>query len=289
MNFLQLFSKEVQDRMPVPERLALSIAGMAYPDLDITIYEAQLDALASECQQSLFSIQSGYTKAEQFLYIFNGQLGFQGNQENYYDPTNSFLNDVLEQRTGLPIMLSLLCMAIGRRLGLDIQGMGFPGHFMVRYQDEAGAWLLDPFHGCVVVPEDASQYLTNLFHQPVQLPRNAYIPVTPTELAQRILVNLRNVYLGSDNYEMSIQVLDYLEVLMPSNPDLYQERGLLHYECANLEQACLDLRRYYFLNGHLIMALEVGEDFEGEDTMSEEDWHLLSIYQEIEELRSRIN
>ena len=86
---------------------------------------------------------SGRARAEDFLHLFNRGLGFRGNRDDYYDPANSFLNVVLERRVGLPITLSLLCVALGQRVGIDIVGMGFPGHFMACYRDDRGAWLFN--------------------------------------------------------------------------------------------------------------------------------------------------
>ncbi len=92
----------------------------------------------------------GEPRAQRFLSVINDGLGFRGNRRRYYDPRNSYLNEVLERRLGLPILLSLICISIGRRIGVDIEGLGFPGHFMARYRDEVGVWLLDSFHGNVV-------------------------------------------------------------------------------------------------------------------------------------------
>jgi regulator of sirC expression with transglutaminase-like and TPR domain len=130
INFVREFSQELQRPAPRPERLALAIAGMAYPDLEMDSSLRLLDRMAAQMAQALDGIAPGRRRAERFLRVFTQDLGFCGNRENYYDPANSFLNLVLHERTGLPIMLSLICIVIARRIGVDIVGVGFPGHVM---------------------------------------------------------------------------------------------------------------------------------------------------------------
>ncbi|MDQ3247782.1 MAG: transglutaminase-like domain-containing protein [Chloroflexota bacterium] len=290
MNFLRQFSQALKQPDPAPERLALLIAGMAFPTLDVDAYLAQLDQLAAAVQRTLLATPPGRMRAEHFLQVVNDSLGFTGNRDNYYEPANSFLNRVLDQRTGLPIMLSLLCMAIGRRIGLDITGIGFPGHFVARYRDERGVWLLDPFHGQVLNPADAADYLSTLFAQPITLAPEAYATLSAAALAQRILNNLRNVYLSQRNFGMAVAVMDYLLVLVPKHAPFWRERGLLHHHTDNWEAASHDLRRYFFLAGQWMLAM--GQEKNGElvaATLSNQDRQLLLIFHQIEAASRRIN
>jgi regulator of sirC expression with transglutaminase-like and TPR domain len=231
MDFINLFTRELKRDSPAPELLALAIAGLAHPALDIASYLGQLDKLAERMARTLFAVPAGRPRAEHFLHVLNHELGFVGNRDNYYEPANSFLNEVLDRRTGLPIMLSLLCLAIGRRIDLDITGVGYPGHFMARYADDQGAWLLDPFHGEVLEVEAAAAYLTQIFQRPVTLMPDAHMAVSTAALTQRILNNLRNVYLSRGDYALAARVVDYLLILTPSHDNLWQERGMLHYYC----------------------------------------------------------
>src|SRR3989475_5121743 len=128
-------------------RAALAIARIAYPDLDPAPYLRQLDDLAAAVRPRLYPQASPEAAvAELAGYLFD-ECGFRGNQEEYYDPRNSYLNDVLERRTGIPITLSLVLIETGARLGLGIEGVGFPGHFLVRVAGSRGPLLLDPFYG----------------------------------------------------------------------------------------------------------------------------------------------
>lgn len=253
MNFLDEFAVEAaKESQADPELLALYIAGAAYPDLDVVEIQVQLDDLAYGVALSMAPGLTGQAQAESFLAVLRDSLGFGGNRENYYDPRNSFLNDVLARRTGLPITLSLLCMALGRRMGLDIQGMGYPGHFMACYRDRGSEWLLDLFTGVVLPAREVTAHLSRLFQQPIALSHQTGAPsVTAQALAERILNNLWHIYRTQGDAEMSMRILTYLSILTPDNPRLWQELGTMAYESGHLLDAERNLRRYLYLTGHL--------------------------------------
>lgn len=291
MDFLADFQRSLHQPHTQAEVLALQIAGMAYPEL---VYEralADLDDLAASMREQLLDVQPGRATAERFMTVLTDDLGFSGNAVDYYHPDNSFLNVVLARRTGLPILLSLVCVAIGRRLDMAIHGIGFPGHFMVRYRHGADSWLLDPFHGRVV-PVDAVQgYLSDLFGQTVSLSEQAFTPVTPAAFAQRILNNLRNVYLGNHDWANAVHVLDYMLVLLPSSTALLQERALLNHRLGDLERASYDLQRYFSLTGQLWHALGLAEADPVETTHERSRGYaeLIQLFQRMQEERRRLN
>ena len=290
MDFIKQFTHELTQASPEPERLALAIAGLAFPTLDPAKYLAQLDEMAEIARRTLFDAAPGKARAIHFLHIINQQLGFTGNREHYYDPNNSFFNVVLEQRTGLPIMLSLVCIAIGRRLHVDIAGIGFPGHFMARYRDETGVWLLDPFNGAVLDRTEAADYLSRIFAQPIQLAPDAYEAVKPVALAQRILNNLRGIYLSQREFGMAARVIDYMLIFAPLDATAWRERGLLHHYNDHWDAAAHDLRRYFFLIGQAGLTLGLEKKAATDSaTLAPQDRQLLDIFQKIEETRRRIN
>ncbi|MEZ4683648.1 MAG: transglutaminase-like domain-containing protein [Caldilineaceae bacterium] len=177
MNFLRSFHDELQKAEPEPERLALYVAGMAYPTLDVEQELLRLEQITATVSRALVAMEPGYERAMRFLDVLYYDLGFVGNHENYYEPNNSFFNIVLQRRTGLPIMLSLLYMTIGKQLSLEIAGMGFPSHFMVRYHDHVGTWYIDPFHGKLIPELEVTDYLTQLFNRPITLPKESFSPL----------------------------------------------------------------------------------------------------------------
>lgn len=253
MNFLNAFAAEAaKESQADPELLALYIAGAAYPDLDVVKVQRQLDDLAYAVQQAMADGLTGRAQAEGFLAALTGDLAFVGNRDSYYDPRNSFLNDVLARRKGLPISLSLVCMALGRRMGLNIQGMGYPGHFMARYTDPEGEWLLDLFSGLVLNTTEVASHLSRLFQQPIAFSHQiGALPVTPQAMAERVLNNLWHIYRSQGDGEKTMRVLDYMLVLAPDNPRLWQELGMMAYESGHLLDAERNLRRYLYLTGHL--------------------------------------
>lgn len=282
----QQFAAEL--RYPEPDRLALTIARIGFPNLALEPYLDEIDKLACLVKQRLDEVGLGAARAQAFMTALRDDLGFTGNSERYYEAENSFLNRVLARRTGLPIMLSVLCMAIGNRLGLTVEGMGFPGHFMARYRDAAGTWLLDPFYGAVVEPGEAADYLSNRFGQPMRLAADVFQPVTAVALALRILNNLRNVYLGHGDTVMAAQVLDLMLVVMPDSALLWQERGVLAYRDKDWEGAVRALRRYLFLTEQLHLTMPDSEDAEPPST-GQVDRHLLAMLKEVEAARARLN
>lgn len=281
------FTAVLQRDGALPEQLALAIARIGDPALDESQCLARLDALARELAPSLVDVPAGEARARAFLEGVTQTLGFDGNHERYYEAGNSFLNVVLERRKGLPILLCVVLMALGRRLQLQIDGMGFPGHFMVRYSDEAGVWFLDPFYGEVVESQALTGYLGRIFNRPVRLGGDAYAPVTPVALAQRILNNLRNLYLESGDHGAAGTVLDYMLAITPGSIYLWRERGVLGFRMGEWQAARRALRRYFFLTGRtqLLLPEEVDETV---SVMASEQ-QLVQMLHEIDETLNRLN
>lgn len=288
-NFLERFEQEAHSPRPDPERLALFIAGAAYPDLDVARYQYELDEIARQVAKRMENLPAGRARATGFLDAIYGEIGFQGDEAHYYAPRNSCLNSVIDRRRGLPITLSLVYMALGRRLDLRVEGMGFPGHFMVRYRDGGGVWLLDPFYGRVVDVSQTSDYLSRLLDQPINLPDHIFRPVTSISLILRVLNNLRNAYIRLDNYGMAAQVMSYLLVLMPTNASFWQERGLLYYQSEHWEETVHDLQRYFFLRGQLTNLHQALEDDAAHSQLSHGDRNLLHIYRQADHMMQRLN
>lgn len=249
----QLFAAELSH--PTPVRLALAISRIAYPNLVIEEYLAQIDEMRQTVAASVAGASAGGPRALTLVQALRLELGLRGNVERYYDAANSYLNIVIERRTGLPIMLSLLLVTIGQGLGLSIEGVGFPGHFMVRYEDEEGIWFLDPFHGAVMKPEDVPAYFLKLFgHSSLNLDRGVFWPVSPTSWAMRILNNLQAVYANAGDSRMQVKVLTLMTVLEPERRELWRELGLLEYKRGESTNAARALKRYFYLKGYLVLS-----------------------------------
>ena len=227
-------------------RAALAIARIAYPDLDPAPYVRQLDDLAAAVRPRLFPRASPEAAVTELAGYLFGECGFRGNQEEYYDPRNSYLNDVLERRTGIPISLSVLLIETGVRLGLGIEGVAFPGHFLVRVAGSRGPVLLDPFFGGRPIGEREllARYRTFLGSGAPALPPEALATADTPGILTRMLRNLLGVYLDRNDHAHALAAAELLLVLVPDSADELRMRGLLYERLECFGAALDDFRRY---------------------------------------------
>jgi regulator of sirC expression with transglutaminase-like and TPR domain len=170
--------------------------------------------------------------------------GFRGNSAGYYQPENSYLDLVLERRTGIPITLSLLYMEIGQRIGLRCDGIGFPGHFLVRSGDPEHPIYVDPYHQGVRL--DAAELLAQLRHQDLggAAPESFLAALTRRQVLQRMLRNLHMIFRELGDAERRLDVVELWLRLEPWNATLVGERGMLLYRIGSPDRALVDLQRY---------------------------------------------
>jgi len=225
---------------------ALVIAKQEYPDLDVEVYKDKLDRLAARARPALEAAGDNpfaiIDRLNTFLFT---EQGFRGNVESYFDPRNSYLNDVLDRRCGIPITLSLVYMEIGRRLSFPLEGVGFPGHFMVRHAERGRGILIDPFHGGeILVPEDCERRLHAVFGEDTPLEPRYLRRSTPLEILKRMLTNLRQIHIRNENLPQALGVLDRLILLCPEDPLLLRDRGILLLKTGDYGRAVKDLETY---------------------------------------------
>ena len=171
--------------------------------------------------------------------------GFRGNSEEYHDPRNSFLNDVLDRRLGIPITLSLVLIEIGRRLGLTIYGIGLPAHFIVGFRAEGCRMLLDPFNGgAILTPEGCQEVVSRALGRPVTLQEEHFAPVTKRQFLTRMLNNLKAIYFKQEAWDKALQVSQRLLLLDPDNPGEIRDRGVVHANLGDLQRAAADWETY---------------------------------------------
>jgi regulator of sirC expression with transglutaminase-like and TPR domain len=193
------------------EEAAWLLARTQYPEINAEAYQALLDGFAAELRQRV----SLYKRATQMLgqindYLFN-ELSFTGNEQNYYDPDNSYLNRVLDRRTGNPINLCLVYLLLARRLQLPMAGIGLPEHFLCRYQSAADEIYIDPFnHGRLLSKTDCIHYLIRGNYD---VSDDYLTPVRPRRLFRRICSNLHQIYLQLEHLEEATRVQRYLVAL----------------------------------------------------------------------------
>ncbi len=226
----------------------LLIAQDAYPDIDIAHYLARIDALAATVRSRL----PGDAFAEQKVMVLNrylfGELGYAGNIDDYYDPRNSYLNQVLERRTGIPITLSILYMEVGLRLGLRLQGVSFPGHFLVKLRVSGGHLVLDPFCGGEAQSESDLRARLAQVLQPDEVDMMPLAQMlkaaNPHQILTRLLRNLKGIYQHADEVQNTLQVIQRMMVVAPHAAEELRDRGLAYYKLECFRAALADLQDY---------------------------------------------
>jgi regulator of sirC expression with transglutaminase-like and TPR domain len=229
------------DRIPLAEA-ALWIAKEEYPDLDVEAYVDRLDELADQAHRRTSPFPPAETVVRFNHFLFR-ELGFAGNSESYDDPRNSFLNEVLDRRLGIPITLSLVYTEIGRRIGFPVIGVGFPGHFLVKWLGEKDV-LVDPFFAKVVSPEECLQRLRASYGPEARLDPRMLDPASSREILVRMLRNLKHNYLAVDDLVRALRCLDRMLLVVPDDPRELRDRGLLYQRLECFAAAVRDFERY---------------------------------------------
>jgi regulator of sirC expression with transglutaminase-like and TPR domain len=223
--------------------LSLHLAADEYPDLDIPTYLARLDVLADTLRPRLHGPLASQT-AELSALLFE-DAGFAGNADDYYDPRNSYLCDVLDRKLGIPITLSLLAVAVGERAGLDVAGVGLPGHFVAKVTDGEACVVFDPFNGGGFLDESACEQLVSaVTGQPFELTDGTLDATPPGAVAVRMLNNLKGAYLRLSDFGRAARVIGRLIQLMPGDPVQRRDLGVSLIRAGKPGRAIDHLRAY---------------------------------------------
>lgn len=226
----------------------LLIAQDEYPALDVAACIAKLDAMAATVRGRLAEDAFPEQKVAALNFHLFNELRFSGNTDAYYDPRNSYLNEVLERRTGIPITLSIVYLEVGRRIGLRLQGVSFPGHFLVKLRLKKGELVLDPFTGGE--PRSESDLRSRLEQaltpeRPRQLDLDRYLaPATPRDIVARVLRNLKGIYTKDGKLEQALAVMQRLLLVLPESAEELRDRGLIYAQLECFRPAVADLQSY---------------------------------------------
>src|SRR5688500_9507845 len=234
-------------------RACLLIAQDAYPGLDIERYLGEVERMALRLRPGAARCSSPEERVialNQFLFE---DLGFWGNTSEYYDPRNSYLNEVIDRRTGIPITLSVLYMELGRKIGLPLEGVSFPGHFLVRVRMRGGMLVLDPFAGGEPQSEDDLRArLERVIPRDVtggvpvrELPLEQFLePATNRQILARLLRNLKGIYRQAEMPERMLDVLNRALVVSPDSTSDLRDRGVVYEQLQAYRAALRDLTDY---------------------------------------------
>ena len=217
-----------------------------YPDLDIEYYISRVLGMIRDVRVMLPDNPCSLDIIETVNdYLFN-KMGFRGNKDNYYEPGNSFLNDVVDKRTGIPITMSILYSYIANNIGLNSQGVCFPGHFILRSNNNDGEYLIDPFNqGRILTRSDCQSILDNLFDGKITFEERFIECAHKNQILKRVINNLKNIYLTGRDYDNALKTVNLILLLDPDDTEQLRDRALI---CINLEcysQSLRDLEEYF--------------------------------------------
>jgi regulator of sirC expression with transglutaminase-like and TPR domain len=278
--FVRSFASAALSPDPDLAIAALMIARVEYPKLDAGPYLDQLDAFGREAKRrvSEASVSDGDTplhvdpdRYARVLvlndYLFR-ELRFVGNEVQYEDPRNSFLNEVLDRRTGIPITLALLYMEVARRAGLHVEGINFPGHFLLRCPARRGLpysrdLIIDAFHGGALLSEDACRELLRRHagdDDEGEMESHLLGHATKPQILARMLLNLKRVYVRMHSFPQARDITELLLAVDPSAINELRDRGLLAYHLKDFSAALRDLQTYLQLSSATTLDEEEREE-----------------------------
>ena len=231
----------------------LMIAQDAYPRLDLERYVGEIERMAVRLRARLPAACGAEESIVALNELLFEDLGYWGNAQDYYDPRNSYLNEVIDRKTGIPITLSILYLEVGRRIGLPLEGVSFPGHFLVSLRLRGGTLILDPFAGGAPQSEQALRERLQRVVPPgatdnvpvAQLPLEQFLePAGKRQILARLLRNLKAIYRQADKPERMLEVLNRMLLVMPQASAELRDRGYVYQRLECWRPALQDLTAY---------------------------------------------
>jgi regulator of sirC expression with transglutaminase-like and TPR domain len=227
------------------DRVALTLAMEEYPGLDLLHYLKRLDTLAARTEVMIGRDRTPAGIIECINEVLFVQEGLRGNSEDYYSPRNSFLNEVLDRKLGIPITLSVIYMETAKRIGFSIAGVGFPGHFLVKHVSEDREIVIDPFNlGRILTMKDCRELLDRLGRSALPMHASLLEPLENRAIITRILYNLKGIYEQSGQDYKALSVIERILLLNPGIPIEMRDRGLLYMQEGLFAKALSDLEYY---------------------------------------------
>ena len=249
--FVELLARE--DARIDLAQACLMIAQDVYPELPIERYLGEIERMAVKLRSRIARAQGPEERVLTLNEFLFEELRFRGNDDSYYDPRNSYLNEVIDRRTGIPITLSVLYMALGRRIGLPLEGVSFPGHFLVRLNLRGGMLVLDPFAGGAPQSEAELRERVQRVVPPAMreklgvadLPLEHFLePATNRQIVARVLRNLKAIYRDTDKPERLLEVINRILIVTPQASAELRDRGLVYQRLECHRAALKDLSDY---------------------------------------------
>jgi regulator of sirC expression with transglutaminase-like and TPR domain len=224
--------------------LLIAAEDEAHREVDVAEYLSRLEGLGELARERLRGPTG--SRVEAFNHFLFEEMAFTGNQLDYYDPRNSFLNHVIDRRTGIPITLSILYMEVGCRANLRVEGVGLPSHFIVRAfaDDSAEGTLVDPFHGTTLSLQDCQDRLDTIYDGQVRLTEEHLRAATKRKILARMLTNLKLIYVQAKMYRQALAAVDRIRLVTPEAVSEHRDRAALLMQLDRLTEAIAETKTY---------------------------------------------
>ncbi len=245
-SFAALVGPEVEDERIDLLQAALTISRTEYPDLDFKPYVTRIEQLSRRVAARVDDIGDPAQNVAALNHVLFEEEKFRGNKEDYYDPRNSFLNDVLDRKLGIPITLAVVYMEVARHIGFPLFGVGMPGHFLLKHYDvDGGQVLIDAFdRGRMLTPDDCQHRLDQIYGGQMPLQPEFLVSVSRRQMLTRMLNNLKSIYLTTRNFRKALPIVDLVLAIYPRSPEDVKQRAMLRYATNQTLGALQDLETY---------------------------------------------
>ena len=242
-------ARQLEGKTPLDViQAALWIACEEYHEMDVKVEIKTLTGLCRECAKRVERHSNPFARLDRVRGFMFDDMGFHGNVENYDDPRNSFLNDVIARRTGNPLTLSLVYQELARAADFEVRGVGLPGHFVLRTERNGRTIYVDPFNGGDVITEDDCRDLVERSTGRASLFRRRHLDgVTGRAMVGRMLLNLKHLYLNRSDYGRALSVVERLLLVSPGNTREIRDKGFLEAHLGMPAEAIVDLENYLHL------------------------------------------
>jgi regulator of sirC expression with transglutaminase-like and TPR domain len=237
------------EHFPLTEA-AVAVAQHAYPDLDVQGVLDQIDQWGNKLKQRITPDTPPIQRLQLLKHFFYNELGFGPNQNDFYAPENSYLHQIIENRRGIPISLAILMMELGQQIGLNIRGVSFPNHFMMRISLQQGEIIMDPLNGESLSKNQLQEMLDPYldakgYRGELSLPLNVFLRASSSrEILSRFMRNLKMIYSEDERWERLLGIQERLVILLPDSAEELRDRGLIFAQLEYVRPAIADLHRY---------------------------------------------
>ena len=237
------------EHFPLTEA-TVAVAQHAYPDLDVQGVLDQIDQWGNKLKQRITPDTPPIQRLQLLKHFFYNELGFGPNPNDFYAPENSYLHQIIENRRGIPISLAILMMEFGQQIGLNIRGVSFPNHFMMRISLQQGEIIMDPLNGESLSKNQLQEMLDPYldakgYRGELSLPLNIFLRASSArEILSRFMRNLKMIYSEDERWERLLGIQERLVILLPDSPEEVRDRGLIFAQLEYIRPAIADLHRY---------------------------------------------